>query len=88
MIAGPVRQRVGFESVSVRTGFEMDRVTHGHLFFFTTTIILPFQSRSTKARHRFVCHRRHINLTTDGCLWKSTSKNPLQNRDLWSCKFI
>jgi hypothetical protein len=56
-------------------------------FFITSTIIFPFQRRSTKARSRFVCHRRHINLTIDGVFVTSTSKNPLQNHDLRSCKF-
>jgi len=31
-IAGPVQLRIRFEIWSVRTGFEMDRVTHGQSF--------------------------------------------------------
>jgi hypothetical protein len=73
MIAGPVRSRVGFEIRSVRIGFEMVRVTHGQ-FFFTSTIIFPFQRRSTKARRRFVCHRRHINLAIDGVFERALLK--------------
>jgi len=86
MIAGSVSPIACFEIRSVRIGFEMDRVTHGQ-FFFTSTIIFPFQRRTTKARRRFVCHRRHINLAIDGVFEKCIPQNPLQNHDLLSCKF-
>jgi len=69
MIASLVRPGVGFEIRSVRIGFEMDTLTHGQNLF-TSTIIFPFQRRSTKGRRRFVCHRRHINLVIDGVFEK------------------
>ena len=43
-------------------------------FFFTSTIIFPFQRRSTKARRRFVCHRRNKNLAIEGVFQKALPK--------------